>query len=833
MWNDLRYGLRTLRRSPVFTVVAVASLALGIGANTAIFSLMNQVMFRMLPVREPERLVVLHTEGPPREGWDSRDNDETTFSYSMYKNLRDQNKVFDGVIARSSGSASVSYRGETERAYAELVSGNFFDVLGVRPVLGRFFVPEEDSAPGAHPVAVLSYGYWKRRFAANPEIVGEKININQHPMVIIGVEPATFEGVLSGNNPDVIVPIAMRQEIFPIDERPLDNVLFRWLNVFARLKPGVSTAQAGAAMNVLYHSTSIEELAHLKKTLGRRGREEYLAQKLELRPAAQGINLLRGQWQTALMALMGMVGLVLLIACANVANLLLARAAGRKKEIAIRLAIGATRWAIARQLLVESVLVSVTGGLAGLVVASWTMKGLLGFQTEEAASDWLTARLDPAALAFSIALALVTGVVFGLAPALEAARERAGAALKDQASSLASSSRQARLRQIFIVAQVALSLVLLVGAGLFTRSLYRLMTQDPGFHTENLLRFSVQPGLNGYDLARGLAFYSELQQRLAVLPGVRAAGATSFGPFGHGRRSGNITVEGYRAAENENTVVMEDGASPSYFRTMGIPIIAGREFEEHDRAGARKAVVVNEAFAKRFARAGNLLGKHMAFSTGNAVPDYEIIGIVRDTKYVSLRDEPQPFVWRGFAQVDRLDGATFYVRTLRDENGLGPDIRRLVRGMDANLPVYEMQSMQVRVEESIYRDRMVATLASAFGALATLLAAIGLYGVVAFNVARRTAEMGLRMALGALPGDVLALVMREVGWMVASGAVSGLAAAWLLGRYVQSQLYGVTAKDPLVFAGAATILMAVAMAAGFIPARRASRIDPIVALRYE
>jgi predicted permease len=588
MWNDLRYGLRTLWRSPLFTTVAVASLALGIGANTAIFSLLNQVMFQMLPVADPERLVLLHTEGPPREGWDSRDNDETAFSYSMYKNLRDQNKVFDGVIARSSGNVSVSYRGETERAYAEMVSSNFFDVLRVRPALGRFFAPEEDGAPGAHPVAVLSYGYWKRRFAANPEIVAQKININQHPMVIIGIEPALFEGVLSGNNPDVIVLITMRQQIFPIDERPLDNVLFRWLNVFARLKPGVSTAQASAAVNVLYHSTSIEELAHLKKTLRRRGREQYLAQKLELRPAAQGINLLRSQWASALVALMGMVGLVLLIACANVANLLLARAAGRKKEIAIRLALGATRWAIARQLLVESVLVSLAGGAAGLVVASWTMKGLLGFRTEEATSNWLAARLDPPALAFSIALALVMGVVFGLAPALEAARERAGAALKDQASSLASSSRQARLRQIFIVAQVALSLVLLVGAGLFTRSLYRLMTVDPGFHTENLLRFSLQPGLNGYDFGRALAFYRELQQRLAVLPGVRSVGATSNGPFGHGRRSGNITVEGYRATEDENTAVMEDGANPDYFRTMGIAIVAGRDFEERDRAGRRK-----------------------------------------------------------------------------------------------------------------------------------------------------------------------------------------------------------------------------------------------------
>ena len=336
MWNDLRYGLRTLGRSPVFTIVAVSSLALGIGANTAIFSLLNQVMLRMLPVSEPERLVVLHTEGQ-REGWSSSDNNEAVFSYPMYKDLRDRNQVLDGVIARASGHATVSYGGETERAYAEMVSGNFFQVLGVRPALGRLFLPDDDAAPGANPVVVLSYGYWKRRLGANPEIVGQKININQHPMVVIGVEPATFRGMLSGNNPDVIVPIAMRSQIAPIDERTLDNRLFRFLNVFARLKSGVAVGSAAAAMNVLYHSVSVEELGHLQKTLDQRGRERYVAQKLDLRPATQGVNLLRGQWETALVSLMAMVGLVLLIACANIAGAR-CRAQGRRLPFAWRLA---------------------------------------------------------------------------------------------------------------------------------------------------------------------------------------------------------------------------------------------------------------------------------------------------------------------------------------------------------------------------------------------------------------------------------------------------------------------------------------------------------------
>jgi putative ABC transport system permease protein len=528
------------------------------------------------------------------------------------------------------------------------------------------------------------------------------------------------------------------------------------------------------------------------------------------------------------------VGLVLLIACSNVANLMLARANGRLKEIAIRLAIGAGRAAIVRQLVVESLIIALAGGALGLIVTNWTTAALLRLLPDDATGGWLAASLDWRTLGFSAALAIGTGLLFGLAPALGSTRLNLAPALKEQSGNAAAGGAQAWLRKVFIVAQVALSLMLLVGAGLFGRSLFNLMTEDPGFRTDKLLRFSVDPSLNGYDLPRGRVFFNELQQRLAALPGVRSVGGAFLGPFGHGRRGGNITVEGYRTKEDEYVGASEDALTPDYFRTMGTPLLAGREFTEGDRAGAPKVAIINQAFAKRYSNAGNLLRKHLAFGAGDKVKlDWEIVGIARDTKYGSLREQADPFIYVPNAQEDTLERMTFYVRAVRDESNLGPEIRSLVRNMDANLPVFNMNSMQVEIADSIYRDRLIAILACAFGTLATLLAAIGLYGVVAFNVARRTAEMGLRMALGALPSDVLALVMKEVGLLVTTGAIIGLAAAVALSRLVESQLFGVKAADPLVFFVATAVLALAAGLAGYIPARRAARIDPIKALRYE
>lgn len=832
MWTDLRFALRTLRRSPVFAVVAVLSLALGIGANTAIFSLLDQVLLRALPVREPQRLVVFHVaEHFP--GWSMADAHESVFSYPMYKDFRDGSRVFDGVVARAGAPVSVSDGGATERAGAEIVSGNYFQVLGVTPLVGRNLVPEDDGAPGAHPVVMLSHGYWRRRFGASPAVLGRKITVNGHPMLVVGVAPPGFHGVIGGRTPDLFVPITMQRQIAPTWDALADYEI-AWLSVFARLKPGLSVTQAQAGMQTVFRPMLEELLARTGRMRSRKAEEELLAMKLSLLSAVQGINEMRRQFQKPLVALMGMVGLVLLIACANVAGLLITRAAGRRKEVAIRLALGAGRRGIVRQLLVESLVLGLAGGAAGLLVARWTNLGLLRLLAENEPEGWLSASIDLRVLGFNLLLSVVTGILFGLAPALQSMRAEVASALKDQSAGVRTGAGGARFRRVLVGAQVAFSLLLLVGAGLFARSVFNLMRVDPGFRSSNVLTCAIDPTLAGYPSARTAAFYRELQQRLEALPGVEAAGAANPGPLTHGNRGGNITVEGYQAKGDEEVGASQHAVSAGYFHALGVPVIAGRQFTERDLAGSQKLAVVNEAFVKRYFRDRNPLGRRIAFGAGNrVVPDREIVGVVRDFKHGDLREQVHETVFFPYTQDERPNPLTFYVRAQRGESQLTSEIRRLVRELDANLPVFAVKSLTVQVQESILTDRLIAILSSAFGALATVLAAVGLYGVIAYSVARRTAEIGIRIALGALPRSVLGLVLREAGALVLAGIAIGLPAALVASRLVESQLFGIKANDPLVFALATLGLCAVGLLAGLIPARRAAAIDPIRALRYE
>jgi predicted permease len=827
MWNDLRLALRTLRRSPMFTAVALLSLALGIGANTSIFSLLDQVMFRSLPVRDPGRLVVFHREYMP-PGMAMSDNHETVFSYPLYRDVRDRATMLGGVIARAGAQVNLFYSGHTERMDASLVSGNFFQVLGVQAARGRVFTAEDEGAPGSNPVVVLSYGAWQTRFGGKDSILNQKVNVNGRPMVVIGVVRPGFHGLLAGGAPELYAPLNMMPQVTPLMDRFLLDRGVRWLNIFARLRPGMSRRQAEAAIDTVYHPIVEEELAQGGRLRNERERGRYLAQRIQLLGAAQGINPLRTQWQTPLFALMAMVGLVLLIACANLAGLLAARAAARQKEIAIRLALGAGRWPIIRQLLLESGVLSVAGGLLGLLVAFWTTRGLLRLVEDE---GWLSYAIDLRLLGFAVALSLLTGLAFGLIPALQAARPDLAPVLKGMGASVAAARGQARFRRVLVVAQIALSLLLLVGAGLFTRSLYNLLRVNLGFRAENLLTFEIDPSASGYDNQRGLALYRELRERLATLPEVRAVAAASSGPFTGGNSGGSVAVEGYQPKEDEEAGSSWQSASPGYFRAMGIPLLAGREFTERDDAAAPKVVIVNDVFARYYFGTQNPLGHHLGHKRTEL--DCEIVGVVAANKHGNPREAASRYYYFPYAQDERLERLTFYVRTGREGSPIGPQIRRLIQQLDANLPVSNMKSMKVRVEESVFAERLIALLAAAFGALATLLAAIGLYGVIAYTVARRTAEIGVRIALGASRGGVLWLVLREAGLLALAGIAIGVPAALALSRLVRSQLFGITAADPITFAAAGVLLAAIALLAGYLPGRRAARIDPISALRSE
>ncbi len=794
---------------------------------------MDQVLLRMLPVRDPGRLVLFHREFQPN-GSATSDNFESVFSYSMYRELRDRDPALSGVIARAHGRIALSHHGATEAASAELVSGNFFGILGVPAAAGRVLTPEDDGNLGEHPVAVLGHAYWASRFGSDPSVVNQSITINGHPFVVVGVAAAGFNSLLPGETPDLYVPIAMLKAVLPTwDVKILDDPQFYWLSVFGRLRPGISLAQAQAATDVVYHSALETELARTAKAPKTpRERERFLTHKVELRTASQGINSLRRQWEKPLWAVMAMVGLLLLITCANVAGLLLARAAGRQREIAIRLSLGATRTRLVRQLLIEGLVLFLLASGLGLLGALWGAAALIHILPNDLAGNWLTASIDFHLLAFNIALSAACGLIFGLIPALQATRPDVAATLKDQAAQVGAGSA-ARMRKIMVTVQVAFSLTLLVVAGLFSESLFRLLKVDLGFRAERLLTISVDATPSRPLLPAANAFYQELQNRLTSIGGVLSAAASNSGPFSNSDYAGNITVEGYHAAENEYTGAQNCAVSPGFFRALGIPLRSGREFNAADDAGAPKVVVVNETFVKRYFGSANPLGRRLMFGASDHPGfDRQIVGVVPDT-HKGVRERPTQTIFYPYAQWPRPERLIFYVRTAGDESSLGPAIQRLVRSLDANVAVGDPRPMTLLISNSIYTDRLIAGLSAAFGILATLMAAIGLYGVIGYAVARRTSEIGLRMALGAVPGDVLRLVLGEAARMVIVGIVVGIAGGLALGRFAQSQLFGIQPADPILFASGVALIALVTLIAACLPAWRASRIDPVTALKYE
>ena len=827
-FEDVRYALRGLRKSPMFTIVALLSLGLGIGANTAVFSLMDQALLRSLPVKHPEQLVLFSAKGPRRGQVNTSYGDIYTFSYPMYRDFRDGNQVFSGVLARFPISFSASWHDQTERIYGDLVSGNYFDVLGVHAAIGRTFTPEEDRRPGANPVVVLSYGYWKGRFGGDPGVLNQTILLNAHPMTIVGIAQPGFKGVGVGEAPDVFVPMMMRNQMSPL-MNDLENRRSMWLNIFGRLKPGISLQQAEAALNTSWRP--ILELEAKDLNFSPRLREQFLNRHLSLLEGRKGISAASSQISSAIVVLMCMVGLLLLIACANVANLLIARATARQREISIRLAMGASRMRLVRQWLVESLLLALGGGMLGMLVAEWTGEALLKFLPSDQSMLGISSQPDQRVLLFALALSVVTGVLFGIVPSLQATKAELASTLKDQAAAVLGGGRShLRLRKSLVVTQVALSLMLLIGAGLFARSLYNVKNIDAGFHTDHLISFAVQPSLSGYSQERMRALFEQLRQNIARLPGIRAASLAEVTLLSGDNEDTSIQIEGYQAKEDEDMVVAQNKIGPGFFATLGIPLLAGRDFTNADGPKAPLTVIVNERLAKHYFGDENPIGRRIQFRREK--DSIEIVGVVRDGKIVDLREKPLRCIYLPYAQAE-IGYMTFYARTTQQPSAAAQMLREEVRRQDPNLPIFNVRTMVRQIDESLFMDRLVAALSASFGALATLLAAVGLYGVMAYMVVRRTREIGIRMALGAGRREVLRLVMKEVVMLAAAGIGIAVLASLGMGRLIQSQLLDVSARDPWVMAAATLVLGAVALLAGFLPALRATRVDPLTALRYE
>jgi predicted permease len=839
-WHDVLFGLRVLAKSPGFTATAVLTLVLGIGANTSIFSLLNAVMLQSIPVRHPEQLVVLRwsVHELPEESnigtssygdclWVPGVHQSCSFSYPMYKAILARTNVFSSVLAMAgAGQLDLSGNGPASLVGGELVSGNYFDTLGVSSALGRTLAPSDDQ-PDATPVIVLSYPYWQRAFGSAPDAVGKTIRLNGAPFTIVGVIDPRFTRLTPGKSHDIWVPLSQAASLEPSwndQRRTRDDATNWWLAIVGRLKPGRTMAQAQAATNLVFHN----ELLHGAKPLLNEIDEPQLA----LLPAQKGLVGFRQFYDKPICILTVAVGIVLLIACANIAALLLARASAREKEMAVRLALGAGRARIIRQLLTESLLLSSAGAALGIVLADWSAKALAAFISKNAYSTlFIDTRPDARILAFTLGIALLTGILFGIAPAFRGSRINVGPALKESAASSDAtkvSGRRFGLGSALIVAQVALSVVVLTGAGLLVRTLANLRNIDPGFDTHNVLLFGINPKLAGYNNDRIQTLYSELQTRLASVPGVISASYSSGTLLSAGQWTSGVHIEG----QPEKTTVETDmlAVGPSFFETMRLPLLNGRTFAASDLRSTQAVAIVNQTFVRRFLEGRNPIGLHLGGTTpsGNKV-DREIVGVVADAKYDDLRKPLEPTAYIPLQEGE----AYFALRTSTKPEALIPEVRRIVGALDDNLPLFDIRTQTQTIDRLLFNERLVAKLSSLFGALALILACVGLYGLLSYEVARRTREIGIRTALGAPRREIFRLVLFQGLILAMFGALVGIGAAIGVTRYLGSLLYGIRATDPATFVIIAFLLIAVALLACYIPSRRATRVDPLVALRYE
>jgi predicted permease len=838
--QDLRYALRMLRRSPGFAVAAALLLALGIGANTAIFSVVDAVLLKSLPVKDPEQLVLLNNTKTGMY--------RNLFSYTAYEQIRDQDRTLSGVLAYYPLRLTVNVDGQPESAITgQLVSGSYYQVLGVGAALGRTIVPEDDREPGEHPVCVISHGYWQRRFGRDPGVVGKTIQLGGYSFTIIGVTPPEFFGTEVGSAMDISAPLMMQQQVWP-GSRSIVAEEWDRFRLMGRLRPGVMLEQAQASLGLLYQRYIADYIARWspRNSKAKAEANQRKHERLIVAFGSQGLSALRQQFSQPLFVLMCVVALVLLVACANVAGLLLARGVARRKEIAVRLALGAGRLRLVRQLLTESVLLSGLGSLLGLLLAWWGTRLLLPLLSQGDIPIHLSLNPDLRLLGFTAAVTVATSLLFGLAPAFVATRVDLQSTLKQDSPGV-SGRRALSFSRVFVIAQVAMSLLLLVGAGLFVRSLQKLQQVETGYTRENVLVLKLEPvgsDLKGLVLPKLTALYDELLRRVEAMPGVRQASFVGYSPISRrewlvmGESPGSrnwpqLYVEGHLHQFGAEIAFNFMQVYPNSFATLGIPLVAGRDIGPQDTGRSKPVAVINESMARRFFGHENPIGRRFSYDASGAA-EMEIIGVVKDAKYISLRQEGRPMFYVPFAQLGTSMGQmTLVVRTTGETAPIAAAIRREARALDPRMPRFEVETLAAQLDASLTQERLVATLSSVFGLLALVLVCIGLYGVLAYDVARRTHEIGIRIALGANARQIARLVLGETLWLVGIGIVIGLGATWAATRWVSSLLFGLQPHDPLTIGLAALVLLAVAAVAGYLPARRASRVDPLVALKYE
>ena len=824
--RDVALALRSLGRNPGFAAAAIVTLALGIGANTAIFSLTDQLLLRALPVAGPAELVML--DGPVNQG---ATRGQQTFSEPMFRGLHGASApVLSGMFARFGVTASVSTDGDADRVRIEAVSGDYFRTLGIDPAIGRVLGPDDDRTPDGHPVVVLSHAYWQNRFGGDPAAVGRSLRVNGHPMTIVGVVAPGFNGFDLGRPADLFAPLMMDTALTPT-WTGLNDWRERWLHVSGRLRPGVSPERVAAVLDVTYRQLVQEDFKTVRTTFSEAERAEFLGKTLLVLPGAKGRSQLRTEFSSPLITLMAMVAVVLLIACVNVANLLMARASTQQQEVAVRLALGAGRFRLVRQRLTESLVLAGAGTLAGLLVASSATRLLIGMLPDEAGSSPLSASLDLRVVGFAIALAVVTAIGFGLWPALRATGPRAST-LRPGTGRVLGGGRQARLLRVLVVGQVALSLLLVAGAGLFARSLYNLRSINPGFVPDHLLQLRVDAALNGYAGPQALVLAGRLRQELTAIAGVTAASVATVPAMTNGFGFQTVRVQGYDPAAGEDMNSMINSVGPRYFATLGVPLLQGRDFSDTDVDGGQRVAIVNEMMANRFWKGENPIGRRFSrqSETGSEI---EVVGVVRDSRFANLRDDVTMSYYIPLTQSGPLGGFTFYVKHRAADAAMAPALRQAVARVDPRLPVYDFRTMESQIAESMYIERLVSLLSALFGLLALGLAAVGLYGVMSHAVAQRRREIGIRMALGAERLSVLWQVLRQVLALAAAGVVLGLPAALGAVQLIESLLFGLAPRDPFTLAAAAAVLIGVAALAGYVPAIRAMRVDPVVALRDE